>query len=242
MAGHPLTPLRLIGFDVRRSPGSVADLLMPAERRAASLLQPDGPEVLSADRSIWPSLFCTKDAGTAWPASLPDVVTVEDGPGADYFEAFDLWPDLASMRSAYRPSPQGDCGIAVALLLPEHYGRQIAGDAWFEAVIAPGATPDTPASDWPFLGFDVVNSGLQSALAGFGPCDVAGELRAAWTGVPNRFHLFDRLPDALEFCSSISGPLAEDGPFFVAALFLFWDTLGEIAPHASSLQAEGPAQ
>lgn len=237
MAGHPLSPLRVIGFDVRRSIRSAAAMLMPEERRAGSLLEPGCAHVVSADRSIWPSLFHLQDGSAPWPAAFPDLVPVKAGPETRYFEAFELWPDLAAMRAAHTPSPQGDYGVALALLLPEYYQGSFKGDTWFEAIITPGATPDTPASDWPFLGFDVVNSGLQSAVSGFGPLEGIGALRAAWAGEMNECHLFHALPRALDFCEDANERLASDGPFFVIALFLFWDSPGELAPLATSLEA-----
>lgn len=241
MSGQPLAPLRVVGFDVRRTGPLVAELLMPEERRAAALLAPDCPEVLSADRSIWPSLFHLESGEAPWPVSFPDLIPVASSPATRYFEAFELWPTVASLRAAYRPSQEGDCGIALALLLPQHYGGQFRNDPWFQAATTPGANPATPASDWPFLGFDVVNSGLQSALAGFGPRDDMGEVRAAWGGDMNAFHLFEDLPRTLDYCAEANERLATDGPFYVAALFLFWDTLGEIAPRARSLRNAGAA-
>lgn len=241
MAGHPLTPLRVVGFDVRRSVRAAAAMLMPEERRTGSLLDPDCACVVSADRSIWPSLFDLQNGSPPWPAAFPDLVPVDVGPETGYFEAFELWPDLAAMRAAHTPSPQGDYGIALALLLREHYQGAFQGESWFEAIVSPGARPDTPASDWPFLGFDIVNSGLQSAVSGFGPLDAIGELRAAWAGDMNECHLFHALPRALDFCQEANERLASDGPFFVVALFLLWDSLGELAPLATSLQAGAAA-
>lgn len=241
MASQPLTPLRVIGFDVRRAGPSVAELLMPEERRTSALIAPDCPQVLSADRSIWPSLFHLESGEAPWPVSFPDLVPVGIGPETAYFAAFELWPDLRSMRAAYRPSPEGDCGIALALLLPEHYGGQFRDDPWFRAATSPGAAPATPATDWPFVGFDVVNSGLQSALSGFGPLEDMGEVRARWGGDMNAFHLFEDLPRTLDFCAEANDRLAADGPFFVAALFLFWDTSGEIASQTRSLGNASPA-
>ena len=242
MAGNALEPLRVIGFDVRRSTRSSAAMLLPEERRIGSLMNPDCAQVLSADPTIWPSLFHLEDGSAPWPTSFPDLTPVQIGPESRYFAAFGLWPDFTALRNAYVASPHGDFGIALALLLPQHYQQPFQRDSWFDAIIAPGASPDTPASDWPFLGFDVVNSGLQSALAGFGPLGDIADLRAAWSGDMNEFHLFDSLPRALDFCSDANTRLQSDGPFFIVALFLFWDTMGELAPLARSLQAGSTTQ
>jgi hypothetical protein len=45
---------------------------------------------------------------------------------------------------------------------------------------------------------------------------------------------FDRAP-ALSYCADANGRFEGDGPFYVVALFLLWDGVGDVAPRTRSL-------
>jgi hypothetical protein len=232
---HELNAYRMIGFDARRSCNELREVLVPPERAAGGLLRPDAALLCSADRSIWPSIFASADSARRSLPIWPDTVIVEDGATSRYFAAFYLWDNLAGMHSKHRVPLAGDYGVAFALLKLDHYPYPPRADSWYAAIDAPGVEPAAPGSDWPFLGYDVVNSGFQSAMAGFGPRPDIADLRAGWASEVNDLHLFfDRAP-ALSYCAEANSRYASDGPFYLVALFLLWDGVGDVAPRSLSL-------
>jgi len=238
MPSLDLGAFRLIGFDARRSCAQSRAALMPPERAAGSLLRPDAAALCSADRSIWPSVFAMANARREPALSFVDQTVLPHQASTRYFAAFDLWDDLAAMHAAHRPPADGDYGVAFALLRLDRYAQAPAEDSWFTAIDAPGVVPATARPDWPFLGHDVVNSGFMSALAGFGPLPDIDARRARWGPEVNALQLlFDR-EAALAYCSEANRRFS-DGPFYVVALFLLWDSVGDVAPHARSLQPVG---
>jgi hypothetical protein len=239
LTSYELDAYRMIGFDARRSCRESRATLVPPERAAGGLLRPDAAALCSADRSIWPSVFVSAEAARRSPPLWPDAVVVEAGPSSRYFAAFDLWDDLAAMHGKHRPPLTGDYGVAFALLKLDRYPAPPQADSWYAAIDAPGVQPSAPGSDWPFLGHDVVNSGFQSALAGYGPLPEIDELRAGWASEVNDLHLFfDRAP-ALSYCADANVRFEGDGPFYVVALFLLWDGVGDVARRTRSLHPVG---
>src|SRR5271166_1335644 len=177
MASGDLNAFRLIGFDARRSCAQSRAALMPPERASGSLLRPNAAALCTADRSIWPSIFAIANETHTSPILWPDTVPVRREPSNRYFEAFDLWDNLAKMHAAHRAPPAGDYGIAFELLRLDRYPQPPPVDSWYSAIDAPGVEPFTAGSDWPFLGHDVVNSGFMSAILGFGPLSDIEERR-----------------------------------------------------------------
>jgi len=238
---QPLKSISVIGFDVRRSPVATAPVLMDRARRSGGLLVPTCPLVLTADRSIWPSIFYLEGRYDAAAVQFPDDIVLPATAGNRYFEAFDLWDNVYAMRSAYVQTATGDSGVAFGLLRPDDYGDTLIPDSWFEAIHeGTGVTPGVAGSDWPFLGFDVVNSGFMSAISGFGSLDDIDALRSRWRSYPNVFGLFERRDVALNYCKEANVRLKGDGPFFVLALFLLWDTTGELQKGAKHLVERRP--
>jgi hypothetical protein len=170
----------------------------------------------------------------ATPPLWPNTVIVKQDVSTRYFAAFDLWDDLAAMHAAHRAPAGGDYGVAFALLKLDRYAKPPPVDSWFSAIDAPGVNPAVPGSDWPFLGHDVVNSGFMSALAGFGPLPDIDQRRAQWASEINDLHLFFDRDAALDYCDDANRRFS-DGPFYVVALFLLWDGVGDVAPHTRSL-------
>jgi len=163
-----LKSVSFIGFDVRRSPGSVASVFMPARRRSACLLRPQCSVVLSADRSIWPSVFFNHNEYAYVENKFSDDIVLTDEKSDEYFQAFNLWDKPEAMLERYKASVSGDCGVAFALLNPDLYAGDFDDDSWFEAIYSDaGVLPSKAGMNWGFMGFDVVNSGFQSAISGF---------------------------------------------------------------------------
>jgi len=225
-----INSLQLIGFDARHSCALSRNAMMPPDRAQASLIRPELSRICTADRSVWPSVFAgplDKYPYPVLPASIPPPV------GNGYFDAFDMWGDLASMYASHQDATIPDYGIAIALLARSEYPWAAQFDDWFEAIDAPGVKPSKPGEDWPFLGFDIANSGLQSALTGFVLDQSLGCWRQRWTPEINDLHLLSNLPAATAFCRNANRELS-DGPFYVMGLFLIWDGVGDIARSARS--------
>jgi len=223
-----LKSVSFIGFDVRRSPKFIESIVMPPERRSACLLQPNCPTVLSADRSIWPSVFYNQDPYQYVEHKFNDDIIISETLSDDYFQAFDLWEDLSPMLQAYKESMTGDCGVAFGLVKPDFYANDLISDSWFDAIYSDsGVVPPKTAIDWPLLGFDVVNSGFQSAISGFVLKD-KGTLENKWGQNMNEYCLFNSRDQALLFNEHANADNKVDGPFYTLAIFLLWDTTGEL--------------
>ncbi|MCW8936096.1 MAG: hypothetical protein OQK98_15390 [Gammaproteobacteria bacterium] len=228
-----LKSVSFIGFDVRRSPKPIESIVMPPERRLASLLQPNCPTVLSADRSIWPSVFYNQESYQYVENKFTDDIIISETLSDDYFQAFDLWEELSAMLQAYKESSTGDCGVAFGLVKPNYYANELISDDWFDAIYSEsGVVPPKTAIDWPLLGFDVVNSGFQSAISGFVLKD-KNALEKKWAKNMNDYCLFNSRDQALLFNEHANVDYKADGPFYTLAIFLLWDTNGELKTRAN---------
>lgn len=175
-------------------------------RRRTYLYRLDVAQPFSADSTAWPSIFA------------PDAPETKARFGYQ-----DTWASLDALRAASQQhfhhhglTPAHT--IAITLMLGEY--SQADRDDW-EHIIPP-PTPDRRSESWPFLGFDVCDKWLLSALMnyGFSPKDDVLVLRATWGPRLNRFHLFDDLQDAIAFKQLSDRRLNKDHcPCFVFGLW-----------------------
>lgn len=234
-----ITSNRLIGFDCRLPPSLAEKKTLSHDRREACLLKPEEEFVLTADRSIWCSCF---QAEGGWnPCPEVGVEKIQVSETNQYFVAFDLWNDALAMRKAVEALKPiaPSCGIAFGLTIPEKYSQEFVSDSWFDAIFnCSGVVPANAGPDWPFLGFDVVNSGFTSALSGFGPLDDIDDMRAKYGPQLNRFSLFGDQSQSLEFCNIANQRYNTDDPFYSLAMYLLWDGSGEIKGDLPTLRQQ----
>lgn len=217
----------LIGYDVRRAISSSLRGLWGAKRREGYLLRPEIDYPYSVDRIVWPSRFQLGPMNPYPFPQPPDTIVIDPATADPHFQLFDLWDDLVKMLGPYRPSAEGDFGVAIGLVRPDRYpsGKGPVQDEWWRAIHGSPATPSAPESGWRMIGYDVANSGYTSALSN---CGFVGDekvrLRKTWSRSINQSGLFDSVDDAAAFCADANVRIAEDGPFFVFELFLTWAT------------------
>jgi hypothetical protein len=213
--------IKLIGYDVRRSPVSLAPFRWDPPTREQFLLRPEVKCPLSVDKSVWPSRFFTPGAVLDFGDEIrPDPVR-----GNPYFVAFDLWNELDEMLAAYVPGMPDDCGIALGLLVPEDEAgiRREERDPWWSLATQIPTRPSDVGANWASLGFDVANSGFLSALSNCGsPEKELAQLRARWATHINDKGLFLSASEAEAFCIDANVRVAPDGPFHVFEVFLLW--------------------
>ena len=145
-------PDRPIAIDLRIDLAEAAKLRAPA---AAYSLWPDAPFGASADFNVWPSAFVPSAQAAADRIALaPDE--------AAYWQAFYVWDDVREMANHLRPLPIATHIIALgldsdpAVILDEDYAlAQLAGG---------GVSPETLEMDATFLGYDITDEFLRSAL------------------------------------------------------------------------------
>jgi hypothetical protein len=196
---------RVAGYDTRSVLASSS--MWTKVRKETYLYRLDVDQPLSADSTVWPSVVD--------PSALEAKAR---------FGYQDTWASLAALRAASqqyfeRRGLASALTIAITLLLGE-YGQNDRVD--WEHVIPP-ATPDERSESWTFLGFDVCDQWLLSALMnyGFNPKDDVSLLRAVWGARLNRFHLFDDLQHAIAFKQLSDRRLDKDHtPCFVFGLWV----------------------
>jgi hypothetical protein len=164
---------------------------------------------LSIDPRVWPSVFDLDELGR--PPS--------------HFGYQSLWADLIALRRAvtmfFEKEPLKPFRtIAVTLLLGEYCERDRVD---WDSLIPP-PNPDRRADDWLFLGYDVGDMWMLSALSncGFLPgLDDAEALRRRWGPLLNKYHLFDEIEPAVDFKHFSDERLKGDhAPCFVFGLWV----------------------
>lgn len=147
------TPLAI---DLRLNFEVAAQLRAPA---AAFSLWPDAPFGASADFGVWPSVF-TPRARVAGVAPS-DRIVLEPGE-APFWEAFYMWDDVRELTAHLRPLPVGSHVIALALD-PEGVER-LDSDRPVAMLAENGLSVETLTMDAEFMGYDITDLYLQSAL------------------------------------------------------------------------------
>lgn len=182
----------------------------PEERRKDFLYRRDVRKVLSVDTTVWPSLF----------ADLPE-------PSPAHLESLapcGLWAEERALRKAVSERAQRGPmpavrTIKVTLACDGAETRHPASGQLAHIVEAP-----SQGGEWQFVGFDVGDAYLLSALTNCGFLsghDNAEALRREWAPHLNEFHLFSELSAASAFRRLSDVRLASDhAPTFVYGIHI----------------------
>lgn len=209
-----------IGFDIRLPPAAYLARDWDDSRRRRFLLAPEVAWPRSVDRTAWPSLFAF-----AGDARLPTRAhpAIDVTPLSFAERVSNLWAAIAPMRGR----AGAHAGIVVRIDLVTETSP--AADPFW------GYTAEVPAIDpgagpWSFLGHDVADTALTSALTNCGLRDDERDaLAAAWAPRLNAHGLFDAYADAADYRALSDTRIAAHAPFAVFALY----TLGSTAPTPS---------
>lgn len=197
---------QILGFDAREmwlNPGEVwADA-----RRDDYLLRLDVVKPLSVDYEVWPSVFGANSClgRPDWTGGIQD-----------------LWENLERLE-AYLDNewehPKA-CWLVAVTLVKE--GSEGSGqEQWTDRIDV--TEPAICDNSWTFLGYDVGDAYLLSALANLGlspGMEDVNSLRAEWSPRLNEFHLFSEVEDARKFVRLSNERAKEHAPFFVFGLWL----------------------
>jgi len=199
---------RIVGFDAREH-WLTFDQGWSDERKQGFLYRLEVLKPLSADTRVWPTIFDSEQR----PAPA----------GRIGFQK--TWADISDLGEAvtraFRERPMRAWRmIAITLML----GRYCRHDEVPWASRVPPASPDRRGENWVFLGYDVGDQWLLSALSncGFRPgLDDVPRLRAEWGPRLNEYHLFSDLHDAILFNQFSDQRLQTDhAPCFVFGLWI----------------------
>ena len=177
------------------------------KRRADFLFRPDVTKPFSTDTVVWPSIFDLE--GNTRPT--------------DCFGHQDLCDKLEDVQSYFhdvsgvRAAP---CYVVAITFLMDNPNASEMHE-WDS--LMPPATPSARNDSWSFLGFDVSDKWLLSALSncGFLPALVdVTNLRTKWGPQLNDAHLFDHLAPAKEFRDFSNERVKEHAPFFIFGIWL----------------------
>jgi len=209
MVGSPEeTKERIIGYDAREN-------WLPIEegwsdhRKQGFLYRLDVLKPLSADTRVWPTIF--ESEGRQAPI------------GQIGFQS--CWADFYALQSAVAKAYEEKLMrpwrmIAVTLVLGPYCEN--SNVPWTSRL--PQVNPDQRTADWIFLGYDVCDQWLLSALSncGFLPgLDDVPKLRTTYGPLLNKFHLFRELGDAILFKRFSDERLRDDhAPCFVFGLWM----------------------
>jgi hypothetical protein len=197
----------LVGFDAREY-RSADESLWPIQRREQYLYRLDVKKVLSVDVLVWPTIFAA--IGIPIP---PHQTAMQD-----------LWNDRGTLRKAIsqisNDSPLPAFRTVAITLVAD-------GAEGFHPTLGQAAQlmrPQEETARWQFVGFDVADSWMLSALSncGFLPgYDDVSSMRRDWTPHLNEFHLFVELGTASAFRRMSDRRLAGDhAPTFVYAIYI----------------------
>lgn len=201
-------PEQTMGYDARYCIDFVEH--WPEERQNNFLYRTDVRTVLSVDTTVWPSMF----------AELPELLPAH----LRSLAPCGLWAEERALRKAV--SQSAECGpvpavrtIKVTLAWDGALTRHPASSQLAHIVEAP-----SQGGDWQFVGFDVGDAYLLSALTNCGFLsghDHAEALRREWAPHLNEFHLFSHLSAASAFRRFSDVRLASDhAPTFVYGIHL----------------------
>jgi hypothetical protein len=191
---------QLLGYDVRLDKSVYRTQLWSLEYRESLLLDSGVEWPLSVDSYVWPSYFIPQGRlqVTEWgeeiaPPFVLDRAIVVDLEETRYL-ALRLWANLSAMLECYtRQKRDATPGIVVAVEL-------LVGDLESDVALDPPVRPSVVADDWSFLGYDVLEQLMHSALAGLALApEKRRPLRGRVSPQLNRHGLFSNRHDALDF-------------------------------------------
>ena len=193
----------MVGYDARKS----SPEYWTESRKHQYLYRLDVVQPFSADTTAWPSLL---------QSNPPE--------GGTRFGFQDTWAKLDLLRDATRQyivKTGLDRFHTIAITL--HTGEYSKNNVVNWGSMLPPTTPDKLSKDWFFLGYDVCDAWLLSALTnyGFNERDNVPALRDQWGPRLNQVHLFHDIQDAVAFKQLSDGRLNKDHtPCFVFGLWV----------------------
>ena len=193
----------VLGFDARERWCPQARLF-PPDRVDRFLLRADVEKVLSADVTVWPTIFANADVGHL---GLEDLALGSRGVPVEGWSGglqglFASLPALLELVAVPTPEPSRPFEI-VAFTALEHPQPALGF-----------TNPPSLDSGWQFRGYDIVDPWLLSGLGNCGFIDGERErLRARWAPHLNRWHLFESLDEARAFSEVSDARVPEHAPF-----------------------------
>ncbi|MBA3874887.1 MAG: hypothetical protein H0X30_37650 [Anaerolineae bacterium] len=203
----------MVGFDVREIQSNFAEMWTP-DRQALYLLRTDLDKPLSTDDMVWLRVFRNVKVDLPTWVWEPVLVSARIDLPAWVGPRHDTWENLKQMQAfmvEHRAelSPMRYWTIAITQCVsPEEVA------AWYPIV------PPDVAPEWTFLGYDVSDYFLLSGLMNCGYQTEDGDLKGQWAHKLNRYHLFDKMDDALAFAQFSDGRVKEHAPFFAYGIYV----------------------
>jgi hypothetical protein len=213
-------PPQLLGFDVRLDQSLYVTELWTAEERAAFLFREEIDWPLSVDWHVWPSYFLHSSVFRAKvdirPCVAERAIVVDRDDGR--YLGLHLWANLETMVACYREQKHDTApGVVIAVRL-EH-ARSVPHQQ-LGAVLYPPVSPNAVADGWSFLGYDVADEFMTSALvSGALLPEHRPGLRNSVRPRLNDYGLFSNRRDALEFEAAAHQLSPEFRPFCVYGLY-----------------------
>lgn len=192
----------IIGYDVRDVPADSASR-WDNKRKVDFLYRLDVKSPLSTDISVWPSLL-------------------QEFSDFQFVGHQGLWSDLSAVVSHLNENGSHSANgwiVALTLLIESCNPNQL--QEW--KTLLPIVMPSIHDEAWSFLGYDVSDMWLLSALSncGFLPnLEDAESLRDEWGPKLNDYHLFEEPHKALMFKDAANSRIREHAEFLVFGLWL----------------------
>lgn len=210
----------IVTFDARQSSRDKS-VEWPPDRRRLYLISPQIESPRSVDVSCWKPVL-ENDDGTVAAFGLTAIHVQREGefggeqaaiavPGWPCFSVLEHYLGWSSMQRHARI-------IAITRFLPEPfrlYRRYTCGS------VAMSHLASSLSSEWDFIGYDVANHGLLSALMNCGLTDEEqGAMRMQWAPYINEYHLFGSASVAYDFAGNSDSRIPEHSPFHVYGIYV----------------------
>jgi hypothetical protein len=215
---------QLLGYDVRLDHSVYVSQLWSRDFRDSLLLKTNVEWPLSVSWYVWPSYFLPRSrlelqasGEEVAPSFVLERAIVVDLEETRYL-ALNLWGSLSAMLESYRRQKRDAArGVVIAVWL-EHFLP--VGHPQLEGVLDPAVVPNIVRDDWLFLGYDVTDEFMDSALAGLAlPPEDRLHLRASVSPKLNQYGLFSSREDALEFEATAERLALNPRSFCVCGLY-----------------------
>jgi hypothetical protein len=203
----------MVGFDAREMLTDFVET-WSLERQARYLLRTDLDRPLSTDDMVWMSLFYNaKFDHASWFWEQPyarERIALPAWVGPRH----DTWENLEQMQTfmnEHQAELEGKRYWTIAIaqcVSPEEAA------AWYPIM------PPEVAPEWILLGYDVSDYFLLSGLMNCGYIAEDGDLKGQWANKLNRYHLFEKMEDALVFARYTDERVKEHAPFFAYGIYL----------------------
>jgi hypothetical protein len=202
----------IVRFDAREMDTNFAETWSP-QRQATFLLRTDLDKPLSTDSWVWESMFGrTRIEFSDWAyETVYPTPRIElpkwTGSGQDTRESLE---QMQAFMSEHQAELDGKRYWTIAItqcVSPEEAAT------WYP--IPPEVQPE-----WSLLGYDVSDYSRLSGLMNCGYTAEDGDLRGQWASKLNRYHLFEKVEDALDYARLTDGRVKEHAPFSAYGIYV----------------------